>query len=199
MTIGAAQPGSSARPPVRIIALTGFMGCGKSTVGRALASLLGWEFADLDEHIERQEGMAVREIFAQRGEPHFRNLEHLALQEVLGTVSLPTVIALGGGTFVSVRNKRLLHDAGAFSVFLELPLGELVRRCESCADGEPSNPRPLAQNTEEFQRLYEERLPWYRCANTTINGTGKTAVEVAQEIAARLQFFRRTTLEPPSR
>src|SRR5271169_5614586 len=66
-----------------IIALTGFMGSGKTTTGRALAELLGWEFVDLDEVIEREAGVSIRELFRERGEEGFRTMEHLALRKML--------------------------------------------------------------------------------------------------------------------
>jgi len=183
------KPGSAGEGlSPRIVALTGFMGSGKTTVGQQLAELLGWEFVDLDELIEQHERLAIRELFAQRGEAEFRNIEHLALRSVLARTSTPTVIALGGGTFVPVRNKRLLHEARARSVFLEAPVDELFLRCQSCADGDKRNPRPLAINAAEFRQLYSERLPSYRRANLTIDVHGKTPAMIAQEIAAWLRL-----------
>lgn len=176
------EPHSGASP--LIVVLTGFMGSGKSTVGRALAELLQWEFVDLDKYIERQEGITVREIFAARGENEFRRIEHLALCAVVSGCSRPAVIALGGGTFVQAMNESTLRDGRVLSVFLELPVDELVRRCADPADDD--NPRPLAANAEELRRLYEERLPAYRRAAMTVDTGGKQPEEVAREIAERL-------------
>src|SRR3984885_5965473 len=83
------------------IFLVGFMGSGKSTVGRALADELGWGFADLDEEIEKREGMPIVRIFDTRGEAEFRRAETAALRERVRAVERgrPCVIALGGGTF----------------------------------------------------------------------------------------------------
>jgi shikimate kinase len=161
------------------------MGSGKTTVGRALAEFLRWEFVDLDERIERQARMTVREIFAAHGEEEFRRIEHLALRAVVSGCSRPTVIALGGGTFVQAMNESAMRDDRVLSVFLELPVDELLRRCNDCA--EDYNPRPLAENAEEFRRLYEERLPSYRTATVTIDTSGKQPDEVAKEIAKRLE------------
>jgi shikimate kinase len=160
------------------------MGSGKTTVGQALAELLRWEFVDLDERVERDQGMAVREIFARRGEAEFRQLEHMTLRSLVATCSRPTVIALGGGTFVQPMNESTLHDGQVISVFLELPVNELLRRCMDCATND--NPRPLAASEEEFRRLYEERLPLYRNATMTIDTVGKLPEEIAREIASRL-------------
>ena len=182
------QSGGAGADKPTVVALTGFMGSGKTTVGQELARQLGWEFVDLDAVIERREQAAIRQIFAQRGEAEFRNIEHLVLRSVLARTSSPAVIALGGGTFVPVRNKRLLHEARACSVFLEAPVDELFLRCQSCAADDQRNPRPLAMNASEFRRLYLERLPWYRRANLTIDVHDKTPSKIAEEIAARLRL-----------
>ena len=169
-----------------IVVLTGFMGSGKTTAGRALAELLQWEFVDLDEQIEQQEQLAVREIFARRGEAEFRQIEHLALRKVVQSCAQPTVIALGGGTFVQSENEAVLGDERVRSVYLEVPLEELLRRCETQSESEPQNPRPLAQDAERFRRLYEERLPLYRKAKVIIDASGNDPMEIAREIAQRL-------------
>src|SRR5689334_14980044 len=83
------------RPSPSLVFLVGFMGSGKTTVGRALATLMGWHFVDLDQVIEAREGRSIREIFETRGEAEFRRIEHEALA-VCGEMN-ETVIALGGG------------------------------------------------------------------------------------------------------
>src|SRR4051794_16672137 len=84
------------------IYLVGFMGSGKSTVGRALAEELGWRFVDLDQEIEQSQGMSVSEIFEQRGEPAFREIETAALRQQVKAIECgrPHVVALGGGAFL---------------------------------------------------------------------------------------------------
>jgi hypothetical protein len=91
--------------PVRGLFLVGYMGTGKTTVGRSLAALLGWEFVDLDERIEAREGRSVPMIFREYGEGGFREREHLALRTLVGEISAerPAVVALGGGAFVEPR------------------------------------------------------------------------------------------------
>ncbi len=181
------QPVSS--PP--IVALTGFMAAGKSTVGRLLASLLGWRFVDLDSEIERRAKLSIAEIFAAYGEPHFRQLEADALRFVLDQASAPTVVALGGGTFIQMQNVDLVHRRGAQVVFLELAIEELLQRCRTAADQPTaSNPRPLAEDAEAFCSLYAERLPFYRQAQLIVNTEGKSAEQVAREIAAALHLAR---------
>src|ERR1700733_15154780 len=88
------------------IYLVGFMGCGKSTIGKALADELGWSFVDLDEEIERRAGSTIATIFDTCGEEAFREMERAALQERIRTIQMgrPQVISLGGGAFVTDEN-----------------------------------------------------------------------------------------------
>jgi shikimate kinase len=167
--------------------LTGFMGAGKSSVGRALASRLGWQFCDLDQVIEKREGRTVAEIFAEREEAGFRAAETQALEELLqdpgGKGDL--VIALGGGTFAQAQNRRALEEAKAITVLLEAPVDELRRRCTA-----HGTVRPLASDEERFARLYEERLAVYQMATHKVNTMGKTVEDVAVEIAEILTSFK---------
>jgi len=96
--------------PVGQIYLVGFMGAGKTTAGRDLSALLGWDFADLDDAICRTEGKTIAEIFREHGEPHFRQREREAL---IGLAVRPRlVVATGGGTYVSRENRSLVEAAG---------------------------------------------------------------------------------------
>jgi shikimate kinase len=174
----------------RILALTGFMGAGKTCVGRALAALLGWRFVDLDQEIELQQKATVREIFRRQGEDRFREVERAALREMLEQASAPTVIALGGGTFVQPHNVDLLRGAGAQVVFLETPLDELLERCGAESQFSEENLRPLASDPDAFRALYAQRLPQYRTADFTLSTPGRTAEANAQEIASRLGLVR---------
>jgi shikimate kinase len=169
-----------------IVALTGFMAAGKSTIGRELACLLHWRAVDLDCEIEHRSGQRVHEIFAQHGEAHFRRLESDALRSVLADALTPTVLALGGGTFVQATNAELLRERGARVIFIELDMQKLLHRCREAVD-RSQNPRPLAAQEEtELRRLYEQRLPFYRLAELTVSPGDKTAWQVAREIAAAL-------------
>src|SRR5487761_2537855 len=93
---------------LRRIVLMGFMGAGKTTVGRMLAESLGWEFLDLDAHIEQRTGSTVPELFARDGEPKFRRLESTALTNALSHNN--AVLALGGGTPEQLTNRLLLEQ-----------------------------------------------------------------------------------------
>ena len=171
-----------------IVALTGFMAVGKSTVGRILGSLVHWSFLDLDYEIECRSHLHIHEIFTMQGEQRFREIEADALQRILEDASAPTVIALGGGTFVQPDNADLLITRGAHVVFLELEIGELLERCRCARERSPQNPRPLADDAQAFCSLYERRLPLYRKAELTVHTRGKSAEQVAGEIVAALHL-----------
>ncbi len=159
------------------------MGAGKSTVGHALANLLGWTFVDLDEEIESRQRQRIREVFRTFGETRFREIESIVLGDVLDRITPETVIALGGGTFVQPANAERLRLAGIQVVFLETPVELLFDRCLTTVSPE-ENLRPLAADPEAFGALYESRLPHYRKAHLTVSTNGKTAEQVAQEIVA---------------
>ena len=141
--------------PARIVALTGFMGAGKTSIGRALADLLGWRFVDLDQEIELRQKATVREIFQGQGEAQFREIETAALREMLERVPAPArmVIALGGGTFVQPHNAVLLRNAGARVVFLETPLEEMLERCGTESHRRPGIFDPLLPILMRFVRF----------------------------------------------
>lgn len=141
-------------PPIRHIALTGFMGCGKSSLGRRLAESLGREFFDTDQVVEQHSGRTVTELFAAAGEAAFRQLEHEALREVLQRPA--AVLALGGGTLLEPRNRGLLRS-DTLTVWLWCNAAETERRTQG-----PT--RPLLQNAADAaarRRLFEARLPGY--------------------------------------
>jgi len=173
---------------LRIVALTGFMGAGKTRIGRALASLLGWTFVDLDQEIEAQEKIPIRDIFQLQGETRFREMETAALRRALAEVSSPRVIALGGGTFIEPGNAALLRSAAAQVVFLEPAVEEMLERCGIETASSPENARPLAGDAETFRALYARRLPQYRQADLTVNTAGRSVEENAREVARMLGF-----------
>lgn len=164
------------------LVLVGFMGCGKSTAGRLLAQRLGWHFCDLDERIEAAAGLGIAAIFAQRGEAAYRELEHRELKAALGAASgRRTVLALGGGTFVQPQNWEPLRAAGARTVFLEVPMDELLPRVAAMAN------RPLFRDEASFRALYAQRLPHYQRADVTVAAGGLEPAEVAGRILEALK------------
>jgi shikimate kinase len=166
---------------VRAVFLVGFMASGKSCVGQELARRLNWEFVDLDAQIEFRERQTVAEIFQDRGESEFRLVETAVLRDLTGSLERDTVVALGGGTFVHPKNRELLQTWP--SVFLEAPVAELWRR-----SNDDASKRPMRKNPEEFARLYDDRLPFYRQATVTIVTLGKDPVSLCAEIERTLQF-----------
>jgi shikimate kinase len=165
----------------RRVFLIGFMGAGKTTVGKALAKRLGWSFRDLDEVIEAREQKTAAAVFAAAGEEGFRDIESAALWELLASTSGNCVVALGGGTFVQPGNRIALQQAGAITVWLEAPLDELKRRCK--ADGVT---RPLALDETRLEQLFESRRGAYSLAQFRAETSGKTAEEVATGICSLL-------------
>lgn len=178
----------------RRVFLIGFMGAGKTTVGRALASRLGWTFRDLDEVIEGRQGKSVAAIFADYGEDGFRRMESAALQDLLAAHNdcegVGMVVALGGGAFVQPDNRRALDRAGAVTILLEAPLEELRRRC--AMEGKV---RPLAREDKAFAELFAARQRVYRLAPHRVETMNKSIDQVAAEIelmlAAQQQAGRR--------
>ncbi len=136
------HPGKTSAP--RAIFLVGFMGAGKSTVGKALASQLGWEFEDLDDRIVARERRSIEQIFRESGEAEFRHAEQAALRALLlESGSVARVVALGGGAFVQAENADLLAQTGAPAVFLDAPVEVLFRRCQIEQQVErPLTPQP---------------------------------------------------------
>ncbi len=179
--------------PARLVFLTGFMGAGKTTVGRALAEELGWKFRDLDEMIEAAAGKSVAAIFSSAarsadGEGEFRRLESEALGVLLAAKSQSpgqggTVAALGGGTLQRPENRRLMQQPGATSVFLQAPVTVLFERCRGTGAT-----RPLFSEMEKFSAIYEERLAVYQESTITVLTDGKSPRQVAAEITQRLHL-----------
>ena len=173
--------------PTRCIFLIGFMGAGKTTVGRALARRLRWTFHDLDQIIEQEQGKPVPAIFAEAGEEEFRRLESAALQGLLaraaadGTGGEPQIVALGGGAFARAANRDAIEHFGAITILLEAPLEELQRRCRQ----DPAV-RPLALDEARFGELFRERQAAYSRAQFRIDTMNKAVEEVAAEIERRL-------------
>jgi shikimate kinase / 3-dehydroquinate synthase len=154
----------------RHVVLVGFMGSGKSTLGRETAARLGRPFLDLDKAIEERAGKSIPELFAERGEEGFRTIEEHAVRVALSSPD-PGVLALGGGAVTSAATRSLLSDS--FVALCEVDIELAWRRVRGTG-------RPLAQDETNFRRLYEERRPLYReVADATVSDADGLALAAA--------------------
>ena len=151
--------------PVSKIYLVGFMGAGKTTLGRPLADRLGWTFVDLDAEIEAVEGSSIVRVFEEKGESYFREIERRVLAEVSAR-SGNLVIACGGGAFCTAENQIVMHAHG-ITVWLDRPFERVWQH-----RGALGSVRPLLavgaprQSSDEahLRALYEQRIIWYKAA-----------------------------------
>ena len=168
MNRGAAFPG---------VVLIGFMGSGKSSVGRELARRFGASFVDVDERIESAAGSPIRDLFAREGEPAFREREKAALRDALSVKG--RVIATGGGAFSDEANRALLRSYAPV-VYLEAAVETLLARLA----GDLGRPLLRGGDREEVVReLLSRRVPGYRAADVTVRTDGRTVDEVAAQVA----------------
>lgn len=158
--------------------LVGFMGAGKTTVGRALARRLDWRFEDIDACVERAEGRDVAAIFRQSGEPYFRARERQALVDLLPARGV--VVATGGGTMVDPANRELMSRDGVLA-WLDAPFATVADRAP--ADGR----RPLASNRGEMERLYNDRRAAYAAAHARFDVSRASVDEVVDHLVDWLE------------
>ena len=136
--------------------LVGFMGSGKTTIGKMLAERLGWNFVDIDDDIEAAERRSIAEIFDALGEDTFRRMEREAIERRVRAVACgrPTVMALGGGAAAQPANVDLIENNGV-TIWLSCPFDMVVRRV-----GQDST-RPLARDLKKFEELFYSRQQAY--------------------------------------
>ena len=170
-----------AEAPLRIV-LVGFMGSGKSSVGRELARRLGYRFEDMDRRIERRLGRSIASIFEEQGEEAFRAEEYREAASLAGLEG--AVVATGGGAFAQAKTRDALSK-GALTIWLRCDLEAMRRRLP--ADGT----RPLAGNHVIMQALLAQREPSYRLADITVDASEGTPAEVAKRVAHLIE--QRTT------
>jgi shikimate kinase len=147
------------------------MGAGKTTVGRALSRRIGWPFIDIDERIESRTRRSVASIFAQQGEPYFRQLEREVLGDLLPQRQI--IVASGGGTFAEADNRAVMLADGAVA-WIDIPLATVLDRVP--ADGR----RPLAADRTMMEQLYARRRLAYAEAHLRIDGSLPPAESVAR-------------------
>lgn len=174
----------------RRIVLTGFMGAGKSTVGRLLAARLGWPFLDIDSVITDEQARTVAQIFAGHGESHFRRLEAETIARVLDPdhEHPQAIVALGGGAIETEIVRRMLVGSEAVIIFLSAPLTELLARCHSGIDEAPVRPLLAAAGASPEDRLIH-RLPYYQQAHLTVETAGIAPAAVVDRILEWLSAY----------
>jgi shikimate kinase len=168
------------------LVLTGFMGAGKSTIGRLLAARIGWNFLDLDAHLEARTNATIPQLFEQQGEARFRRLESTALASALGYSNI--VLALGGGTPEDLTNRLLLEQTPAtFTIFLDAPFPTLFDRCMMQDLGDPALARPVLKDPAAAQLRFERRHPLYRrMAALTIATADQTPAQTVEALLLAL-------------
>lgn len=166
----------------RRLYLVGFMGAGKTTVGRGLADRLGWDFVELDQEIETVAGRGIPAIFREEGEEAFRDLEHRVLRRV-SRRDPPCVVACGGGVPLSADNREILTETG-------IPV-HLIVRPETVLDrlGEDDS-RPLLpagdRREERLKRLWQERQDAYNAFDRSVVTDGRSVEDVVDRVLALL-------------
>jgi shikimate kinase len=166
---------------LRRIVLTGFMGAGKSTIGRILAARIGWAFLDVDTHLENRTGATIPQLFERHGEARFRRLESSALASALA--SNYTVLALGGGAPEELTNRLLIEQTPAtLTIFLDAPFPTLFDRCmlQDIA-------RPVLEDPTAAQLRFARRHPLYRrLAHLTFDTTAQTPEDTVEALLTAL-------------
>ena len=159
-----------------LIALTGFMGSGKTSVGRLVADALGCPFLDLDEIIVKKAGRSIPEIFKADGEKGFRRLEKDALEKTVAKYAENTaVLALGGGTVTVPGAVKLLQEK-TLCIYLQADIDTLIGRLEGQTEGRPLADDNMAGRLAQREPLYQE------AAHVTIDTIGLTPEEITDEI-----------------
>ncbi|WP_158095103.1 shikimate kinase [Gottfriedia luciferensis] len=164
------------------IYLVGFMGCGKTTVGKELAKRLNRKFIDLDEEIVIQTGDQIPSLFEKFGESGFRDIETETLKSMS---SKGAVISTGGGIIIRDENIRLMKETGMM-FYLESPIEILFERIHS----DSNRPNAVNRSLKELTELFLSRESLYKKANFHISTNGLTPIEVSEEIINCLNYSK---------
>lgn len=168
------------------IVLIGFMGCGKSTVGRELHQRLGYRLMDIDQIIEETMGKKITEIFREEGESAFRDFETMQIHEISKQTDTRHIISTGGGIVIRPENRALLRRLG-YVVWLSAPEDVIYDRTSRNRD------RPLLHDPdarEKISALLAEREPWYReTAHLRLDTAGLESHEIATGILESARYF----------
>ena len=165
------------------IVLTGFMGAGKTAVGRELAHLLGMKLIDVDTEIEKSEQITINGIFSQFGEPRFREIETEMIRKIVAAKNV--IISTGGGAVLKQENMETLRETGIIVCLMASP-ETILQRTSTRKD------RPLLHienPLEKINQLRNSRKPYYEKADIVINTENKTPLQIAEEIIEICVFF----------
>ena len=166
-----------------IIALTGMMGCGKTSIGKLLAPMLSLNFIDIDSYIKNQYGMSIGDIFAQKGEAYFRAIEE---EITIDHIADGYLLSLGGGAFMNKNIRQALKNNNAVSIYLKTDCDILWSRLCHKTD------RPLLQNPnprEFLENLLQQRDPIYQEANIIISTNNRDKDLIAKNIVDELKLY----------
>lgn len=175
------------------LVLTGFMGAGKSSIGKLVAKQLNWPFTDTDTVIERMAGQPIDRLFETRGEAAFRQLERRALEGVLNGPER-CVIATGGGTLATQENLNWAKTHGTV-VYLEATLEELFERVVRSPKARPLVKTVYQEEGPEaalaaFKTRFAQREPFYRQATVKVHSTGKLSGQVAEMVIEAVKVYQ---------
>ncbi len=163
------------------IVLIGFMGAGKTTIGKLLAEKTQLDHIDFDDLIVAEIGMTIQEYFDLHGEQAFREIETKVLVD---TLERPQIISTGGGIVLKEQNRQLLKQMSRV-VYLKTDADELITRLK--ADTESIRPLVVSKSPDEIIAVYRPRIPLYEeSANLVIETTAKTPNEIVEEILAEV-------------
>lgn len=178
---------NQAETQVHNIVLIGFMGCGKSTIGRELKRMMGFQWVDTDSEIEAREKCRISDIFARDGEEAFRDHESQVLRDLVEANPTSTIVSTGGGAILREENRALLRQLG-YVVWLRANAETIYQRTKK------NRQRPILQTEnprEVIEALLEKREPLYReCAHLIIDVAGLNRTEICAGIveSARYHF-----------
>ncbi len=167
-------------PAEKNVALCGFMGSGKTAIGRELSNILGFDFMDMDEQIEKEAGLKIPEIFSRYGEAFFRNLEKKACTDL--SAKSGYVISTGGGAVADAHNMEVIKKS-ARVVFIDTPFEVCMERIRR----DINRPMASSRTDEELRALYDSRRESYEKSDLIYLADRKNAAECAKEIARLLK------------
>lgn len=165
------------------IVIIGMMGSGKTTLGKILSEKIGQPSIDIDEFIEQKENTSISNIFNNKGEQYFRNLEAQTIQDLINSTDVK-ILSLGGGAFENPKTRELLLRR-SFVIYLDTSPEEILKRIQQ------TNNRPLLKNnmtTEKITEIMNKRKNNYNLAHHKILTDGKTPSEIAEEILGALEW-----------